>query len=286
MKRAFYFSLFGNVTLFAACVFLWVQGDVPPPSPDSPATQPFHWRQIDSADFPTFVSNLRSIGCPESIIRDIVQGEVTEIYADKERAAALAPSPNDGRPNSEAGGPMVVPTRQTPQEISTERDRTVAALLAPVRGTRVADAPSEAGLQPTLVASERVPPVSQVQPGPVPQAQSPVYPVFVSHKMGSTPAETGASGAGAKTDESIDSSNAAPASAEEQAVLERIQNNFVQAVGGLDQDPNDPSYLEKWQAAQKMSDAEYKKFFGGRAYVQRQMEGARRAALEKAAAGQ
>jgi hypothetical protein len=69
-------------------------------------------------------------------------------------------------------------------------------------------------------------------------------------------------------------------------VLERIQNNFVQAVGGLDQDPNDPSYLEKWQAAQKMSDAEYKKFFGGRAYVQRQMEGARRAALEKAAAGQ
>jgi hypothetical protein len=286
MKRAFYFSLFGNVTLFAACVFLWVQGDVPPPSPEAPAAQPFHWRQIDSADFPTFVSNLRSIGCPESIIHDIVQGEVTEIYAEKERAAAVAESPQVERPNSRVSGSTGVPTRQTPQEIRAEKDRTLAALLSQGGRTQVAESSNEAGLQTNTVPAESVSPVTQAQSRPVPQAQSPVYPVFVSHQLGSASPVSGASGAGAASGESAGSSTPAPVSAAEQAILDRIQNNFVQAVGGANQDPNDPAYLERWQAAQQVSDAEYKKFFGGRAYVQRQMEGARRAALEKAAAGQ
>jgi len=285
MKQAFYFSLFGNLTLFAVSVFLWVQGDMPPSLPKAVAPQPFHWRQIDSADFPTFVSNLRSIGCPESIIRDIVQGEVTEIYVEKERAAVLAESPAKGRPGPRAANSTVVPTRQTPQEIRAERDQTVAALLAPVSRTQIAQSQNELGLQSNSVPTENVPSVSQAQTRPVPQAQSPVYPVFVSHKVGSTRATPGAYAAGATPGESGVSSNAAPVSAEEQAVLERIQNNFVQAVGGADQDPNDPAYLERWQAAQEFSDAEYKKFFGGRAYVRRQMEDVRRAALERAAAG-
>ena len=31
----------------------------------------FSWRSVESDDYPTYVSNLREIGCPEQTIRDI-----------------------------------------------------------------------------------------------------------------------------------------------------------------------------------------------------------------------
>lgn len=42
------------------------------------ATTP--WLRIESADFPTFIRNLRDVGCPERTIRDIVSGEIDRIY--------------------------------------------------------------------------------------------------------------------------------------------------------------------------------------------------------------
>jgi len=37
---------------------------------------------------------------------------------------------------------------------------------------------------------------------------------------------------------------------EQQQVIERLRQMFVDMVGGPDQDPNDPQYLERWQKAQ------------------------------------
>ena len=54
-----------------------------------PASQPeaeaaaFQWKQLDSPDFVTYVANLRRIGCPEATIRDIVDGELREIYVQR-----------------------------------------------------------------------------------------------------------------------------------------------------------------------------------------------------------
>src|SRR5688572_24157112 len=52
-----------------------------------PKKQSFHWSQLDSPDFRTFVRNLRGIGCPEATIRDIVAGELADIYAEKRQQA-------------------------------------------------------------------------------------------------------------------------------------------------------------------------------------------------------
>jgi hypothetical protein len=53
--------------------------DVVAPKPD-----PFRWGQLESTDYPTYVANLRAIGCPEPTIRDIVSADVDEaIYAPK-----------------------------------------------------------------------------------------------------------------------------------------------------------------------------------------------------------
>jgi hypothetical protein len=48
-----------------------------------PAGQVFSWRQIESTDYRVYISNLRSIGCPEQTIRDIVKADVGNLYAGK-----------------------------------------------------------------------------------------------------------------------------------------------------------------------------------------------------------
>jgi hypothetical protein len=291
MNRAFFFSLAGNFVLIAVGLALWVRGNVPPSTIVSvaPKSSPFHWRQIDSDDFPTYVSNLRSIGCPESIIHDIVKGELTEIYAEKEKAAVASAVQNEVRPNPGSAVSAGTLPRQTVLEVRAERDQTLAALLAPAGPAKrpvsfaIRDGQPVAGDLPNSVS-----PQNTTQPQVVQQTQTPmpVYPVFASHVLGSTNSSSTSPKTGTETNESGASATVAPVSAAEQMALEKVQNDFVQAVGGTDQDPTDPAYLEKWKAAQHMSDDQYKKFFGGRAYVRRQMEDVRRAALERAAAGQ
>jgi hypothetical protein len=41
----------------------------------------FHWSQIESTDYRTYVANLRSIGCPEQTIRDIIATDLHTVYA-------------------------------------------------------------------------------------------------------------------------------------------------------------------------------------------------------------
>jgi hypothetical protein len=42
--------------------------------------QPFTWNEIESEDYPTYITNLRDIGCPESTIRDIILAEVNQWF--------------------------------------------------------------------------------------------------------------------------------------------------------------------------------------------------------------
>jgi len=44
----------------------------------------FHWRQIESTNYETYITNLRRIGCPEQTIRDIIAADLHAIYARKE----------------------------------------------------------------------------------------------------------------------------------------------------------------------------------------------------------
>lgn len=41
----------------------------------------FSWREVESPDYPTYIANLRDIGCPESTIRDIIVADVNQLYA-------------------------------------------------------------------------------------------------------------------------------------------------------------------------------------------------------------
>src|SRR5262245_2543162 len=53
--------------------------------------QVFSWRQIESLDYPSYIMNLRDIGCPEQTIRDIIIADVNALYSLK-RATNLVTS--------------------------------------------------------------------------------------------------------------------------------------------------------------------------------------------------
>ncbi|MCL5098795.1 MAG: DUF1542 domain-containing protein [Candidatus Omnitrophica bacterium] len=49
----------------------------------------FSWSEIESTDYPTYIANLRSIGCPESTIRDIIIADVNQLYARRRTAEVV-----------------------------------------------------------------------------------------------------------------------------------------------------------------------------------------------------
>src|SRR5437867_12475866 len=53
--------------------------------------QNFTWDEIESADFPTYIANLRAIRCPEATIRDITRREVNQLFTWR-RATEVVPA--------------------------------------------------------------------------------------------------------------------------------------------------------------------------------------------------
>ena len=43
----------------------------------------FDWHQVESEDYQDYIANLRSIGCPEETIRDIIKADVDKLYESK-----------------------------------------------------------------------------------------------------------------------------------------------------------------------------------------------------------
>ena len=41
----------------------------------------FTWAEVESSDYPTYIKNLRDIGCPEQTIRDIIIADVNTLYS-------------------------------------------------------------------------------------------------------------------------------------------------------------------------------------------------------------
>jgi hypothetical protein len=52
-------------------------------------TNQFNWAQVESADYRIYISNLRSIGCPEATIKDIIMTDVMKLYAQKRGQASV-----------------------------------------------------------------------------------------------------------------------------------------------------------------------------------------------------
>ncbi len=77
----------------------------PEKSPEKPAASPtgttliggtnkpaqsFDWRAVESADYKQYIANLRSIGCPEETIRDIITADVNKLFESRKKALSAA----------------------------------------------------------------------------------------------------------------------------------------------------------------------------------------------------
>ncbi len=51
----------------------------------------FSWQDVESDDYPTYIANLRDIGCPEQTIRDIIIADVNGLYARKRATELITP---------------------------------------------------------------------------------------------------------------------------------------------------------------------------------------------------
>lgn len=51
----------------------------------------FSWQEVESADYPTYIMNLRNIGCPEQTIRDIIIADVNALYSKKRALELVSP---------------------------------------------------------------------------------------------------------------------------------------------------------------------------------------------------
>jgi hypothetical protein len=121
-------SLLCNVLLFGLVLYLGENRTAPiNPVQDTPSAglrtktniviKPFNWQQVESDDYKTFIANLRSIGCPEETIRDIVIADVNKLFAARERALSGADDWKYWQANN-----------RLPAKISNEREAQLVAL--------------------------------------------------------------------------------------------------------------------------------------------------------------
>ncbi len=54
----------------------------------------FHWREIESGEYPVYVANLRKVNCPEKTIRSILIPDIEELYDKRRRDELESPATN------------------------------------------------------------------------------------------------------------------------------------------------------------------------------------------------
>lgn len=220
----------------------------------------FHWHQLESPHFATFVQNLRSIGCPEMTIHDIVKGELDEIYEYK-RQATITQNPQSL-------------TSALELQLKTERERLLANLTAPrtTPATALSDTPAvvataatNAGSPPASAATKR--PSSSVPFIPAAFVYGSAPGAAVSQQQGQLMVSTPAA-----------QSDLPPAA---HTALDGLRASFVEALGDTVQKPDSPEYLSRWNQARSESDERFALLFGGEAFVRAQIEAVQAAAAAR-----
>lgn len=89
----------------------------------------FSWQEVESPDYPTYVANLRSIGCPEQTIRDIIIADVNGLYARKLANDLVTPEQQWWR--SEPDTNVLQLAQEKARVLDEERRTLLSRLLGP-----------------------------------------------------------------------------------------------------------------------------------------------------------
>lgn len=89
----------------------------------------FSWREVESTDYPTYIANLRNIGCPEQTIRDIIIADVNALYARKRALELVTPEQQWWR--SEPDTNVLQVALEKARVLDEERRNLLTRLLGP-----------------------------------------------------------------------------------------------------------------------------------------------------------
>ena len=239
MKPALRLSLLANVFLAASLVVVRQSrrprdaepgqpNSVPPVTISDQTARPaaFDWSQLESVDYRTYIANLRGIGCPEQTIRDIITADVAELYA--RRRTPLEDALRMGTQSERSTWELQLRTLQREEP---------AVLVALLGGTNVTADPV-----PTLAASNPAPEVPRpLRPKPAPVISMPLFL------------------------QPLNPTNLNLNPGQLQAIAD-LREQFIAQLGGLEQNPADPAYRDKWLQIQPEYDDLLRGMIGTRAY--------------------
>lgn len=197
------------------------QTPTPAASPAGPA--PFRWRQLEARDYHVFVKNLRDIGCPEATVRAIVTADVYAVYENRIRALEkrIAELNAGSWTNWLAGAGTETELKSELEQIPDGEAAEINELLG-VKGAPAQDSVAVASATASANASAKA--AARSQPASMPLALQNVD--LTAMNLNDV----------------------------QKQVIENIRQNFLDQIGGTNQDPNDPAYLARWQQAQPEAD--------------------------------
>jgi LysM repeat protein len=89
----------------------------------------FSWQEVESPDYPTYITNLRNIGCPEQTIRDVIIADINALYA-RRRATELV-TPDQQWWRSEPDTNVLQVALEKSRALDDERRALLTRLLGP-----------------------------------------------------------------------------------------------------------------------------------------------------------
>ena len=87
----------------------------------------FSWHEVESPDYPTYIANLREIGCPEQTIRDIIIADVNALFS-RRRATELFTSEQQWW-RSEPDPTVILAANEKAGALEEERRNLLSSLL-------------------------------------------------------------------------------------------------------------------------------------------------------------
>lgn len=213
----------------------------PPAAREIP--RPFHWSQlVSSNDYRSFIANLRAIGCPEPTIRNIVADDAEHAFAFKRAQLRLDGSGNGTWSRSHEA-------RLVADLLGEQSDAGKNFTLAQNGENQT----QPAGESPTEIAQANL----DTQPESLRQRittfappANPVYPLAFRQ---------------------VDLASLGFGAAEKNAI-DQVRQQFVNDIGGPDQNPDDPAYLARWQTAQANADDALRGALGSQGFMAFQIQ--------------
>jgi hypothetical protein len=138
-------SLVANVLLLVTLLLIWqtarpVKVELIRPTPVTNVlrllrtnivvqARPLRWSDLESTNYHRYIANLRSVGCPEETIRDIIVAEVDDIFAERRAREIVTPEQQwwRARPDPE----VARRAREALAALERERHDMLTRLLGP-----------------------------------------------------------------------------------------------------------------------------------------------------------